>query len=315
MDKVARTVVVEKLQVTKADFPTLPNRGDDYAAALQASLSANLRSISLDRLEASLAAAGIKPVPVQVQNDPPQVVVSQSPAILVPVNGAPVWRQAGNSRFQRVINTSALILKGGLGDKLYMHVYDGWLEASAIEGPWTLSNVQPLGMDDLAQKLAKSGQVDMLDGGPKANPKPSLANGVPQIVVSQVPTELIVFRGQPDFVPISGTQLLWAANTTADVFVATGNNNYYVLMSGRWFSAPGLNGPWTFTCLRALPADFARIRQPRMPAPCCPPSPARRGLSLDLEFDPQTATVPLKGGPSRPASTAHRSTRRSPARR
>ena len=138
VDKVSRTVVFENLQVTKTDFPTLPNRGAGYAAALQTSLAANLRSISLDRLEASLAAAGVKPAPVQVQNNPPQVVVSYSPAILVPVNGAPVWKPVpDNSRFQRVINTSALILKGGLGDQLYMHVYDGWLTASTLAGSWT----------------------------------------------------------------------------------------------------------------------------------------------------------------------------------
>ena len=68
----------------------------------------------------------------------------------------------------------------------------------------------------------------------------SLAGGVPTLIVSQQPTELIVFKGTPDFVPVTGTQLLWAANTTADVFVETGNNQYYVLMSGRWFSAPAL---------------------------------------------------------------------------
>ena len=66
---------------------------------------------------------------------------------------------------------------------------------------------------------------------------------MPTIVVSQAPTELIVFKGQPDFVPITGTQLLWASNTVADVFIDTSNNNYYVLMSGRWFRAPGLERP------------------------------------------------------------------------
>jgi len=298
VDKAARTVVFENLQLTKVDFPTLPDRGAAYASALQTGLTQQLRTISLDRLEASLAASGVKQVPVQVQNNPPQVVVSYTPAILVPVNGAPVWKPVpGSSRFQRVINTSALILKGGMGDRLYMHVYDGWLTADSIDGPWTQSNVQPLGMDDVARKLG--GQVDLLDGGPKANPKPSLANGVPIIVVSQQPTELIVFKGQPDFVPISGTQLLWASNTTADVFIETGNNQYYVLMAGRWFSAPALNGPWSFVAANALPADFARI-PPASHAGAVLPTVAGTPQAQEALISnsiPQTATVPLKNGP------------------
>ena len=301
VDKVERTVVFQNLKVTKTDFPTLPNRGADYAAALQTSLAAQVRSMSLDRLQASLAAAGVKPVPVQVQNDPPQVVVRYAPAILVPVDGAPVWKPVpDNSRFQRIINTRALILKGGLTDQLYLHVHNGWLTAGTIAGPWTLSNVQPLGMDDLAQKLAKAGQVDLLDGGPNANPKPSLANGVPDIVVSQSPTELIVFRGQPNFVPLTGTQLLWADNTTSDVFVETSNNNYYVLMAGRWFSAPGLNGPWSFVAANALPADFARIPPASLAGAVLPTvagTPQAQEALISNSI-PQTATVPLKNGPS-----------------
>ena len=80
----------------------------------------------------------------------------------------------------------------------------------------------------------------MLDGGAKANPKPSLANGVPTLFTSQVPAELIVFKGQPDFQPVVGTQLLWAANTTSDVLIDISNNSYYVLISGRWFSSAEL---------------------------------------------------------------------------
>ena len=301
VDKANRTVVFQNLQVTKVDFPTLPNRGAGYSGALQASLGKQMQTISLDRMEAAMAAAGIKTAPVEVRNEAPQVVVSYTPAILVPVDGAPVWKPVpSDSRFQRVINTHALILKGGLGDQLYLHVYDGWLSAASISGPWTQSNLQPLGMDDVAQKLAKSGIVDLLDGGPKASPKPSLANGVPNIVVSQAPTELIVFKGQPDFVPITGTQLLWASNTTSDVFIETSNNNYYVLMSGRWFTAPGLNGPWTFVAANTLPPDFARI-PPAAQAGAVLPTVAGTPQAQEALISnsiPQTATVPLKNGPS-----------------
>jgi len=76
VDKVERTVVFENLKITKLDFPTLPDHGASYLPALQARLSSDVKTISLDRLQSSLAAAGIKPPTVPVANTPPQVIVS-----------------------------------------------------------------------------------------------------------------------------------------------------------------------------------------------------------------------------------------------
>src|SRR5262245_57591674 len=185
VDKVTRMVVFENLKITKADFPTLPDHGAQYAEELQKSMEADVRTISLDRLESSLALAGVKLPTVDVQNDPPQVLVSYSAAILVPIDGSPVLQPAPeSSRFQRVINTKALILQGGSGDKYYIHVYDGWLSAETIDGPWALASMRRSERDDanaIARKLSKNGTVDLLDGGPKADPKPALANGAPTI--------------------------------------------------------------------------------------------------------------------------------------
>ena len=101
---------------------------------------------------------------------------------------------------------------------------------------------------------------------------------MPTIYTSQVPTELIVFKGQPDFVPIVGTQLLWASNTTSDVLIDTANNNYYVLLAGRWFRVGRRStGPWTFVAEQRAAAGLrAASRRTRSPAPCCRRSPARR---------------------------------------
>ena len=155
-------------------------------------------------------------------------------------------------------------------------------------------------MDEVAQKLAKSGAVDMLDGGAKANPKPSLANGVPTIYTSQVPAELIVFKGQPDFVPIVGTELLWASNTTNDVLIDTANSNYYVLLAGRWFRSTQLTRPVDVRCEQRAAAQVSRrFRRPRSPAPCCHRSPERRRRRKRVIANsiPQTATVPRVNGP------------------
>ena len=58
VDKVTRTVVFENLQITKSDFPTLPDHGAAYSAELQKEFAASVRTIALDRLEASLARSG-----------------------------------------------------------------------------------------------------------------------------------------------------------------------------------------------------------------------------------------------------------------
>ncbi|HXX86069.1 MAG TPA: hypothetical protein VEN29_19090 [Casimicrobiaceae bacterium] len=303
VDKVDRMVVFENLKITKSDFPTLPDRGAQYAAELQTRFAADLKTISLDRLEASLAAAGIKPSPVPVNNAPPQVIVSYSPAILVPIDGAPVLKPVPNhSRAQRVINTRALILQGGFGNNFYIHVYDGWLSSSSINGPWTQATPGPLmanEMNAIAKELSKAGTVDLLDGGPNANPKPSLANGVPTIYTAQGPAELIVFNGQPDFVPVVGTQLLWASNTTNDALINTANNNYYVLLAGRWFTSASLSGPWTFVASNALPPDFANIPRSSLAGAVLPSvaGTAEAQEAIIANTIPQTATVPLKNGP------------------
>jgi hypothetical protein len=84
--------VFEDMKITKADFPTLPNCGAAYTTELQAEFAKTVRTISLDRLQASLALAGVKASAADVQNTPPQVIVSNSPAILAPIDGAPIVR-------------------------------------------------------------------------------------------------------------------------------------------------------------------------------------------------------------------------------
>jgi hypothetical protein len=300
VDKISRTVVFENLKITKSDFPALPDKGASLAAELQTAVASDVRTIALDRLQSSLALNGIKPPTVPVQNNPPKVIVATTPAILVPIDGAPVLKPLpSDSRFQRVVNTHALILQGGIGNKFYIHVYDGWLSSEAIDGPWAQAGFVPFGMADVAQALAKAGTVDLLDGGPKADPKPTLAKGVPTIFTSQVPSELIVFNGQPNLVPINGTELLWASNTSSDVFVYTVSNQYFVTLSGRWFTAPGLSGPWAYVASTALPPDFARIPPGSLASAVLPTvagTPQAQEAVIENSI-PQTATIKRVNGP------------------
>jgi len=89
-------------------------------------------------------------------------------------------------------------------------------------------------------------------------PPPPPSGTVPQVFFSTKPAELILFKGPPVYTKIPGTQLLFVANTENDVFVDNSQKQYYVLLSGRWFRAAGVDGPWTYAG-DDLPKDFAKI--------------------------------------------------------
>jgi hypothetical protein len=301
VDRTARRVTLGDFTLIRSNFPTLPDNGASYRNQLQQQFTGATRTIALDRLEDSLAASGtVTPGGVPVKNEPPRIIVSYSPAILIPISGSPVLRDVPDTRFERVINTRALILRERRGGTYYVHVYDGWLSARAVDGPWSLATDKPWRINDVADKLFAKGLADPLSGG-KAEPKPSLANGVPTIYVSQTPAELIVFKGQPNFQPIGGTALLWAANTTADVIVNTEDNNYYLLISGRWYRAQSLlTGPWSYVASTSLPADFYRIPA-SSPAGVVLASVAGTPQAKEAVIAnsiPQTATIPRVNGPT-----------------
>jgi hypothetical protein len=299
VDRISRIVALEDLAVTKADFPTLPDRGASYATALQKAFGRGERTIALDRLEASLAAAGaFKPKGIAVNNDPPRIVISETPAILVPIDGAPVVRPVPGTIFERVINTRALVIREEGTSTWYLHVYDGWLSSTARAGPWAQAIAIPPALGPATQQLAASAQVDLLDGG-NTRPKPSLAGGVPTIYVSETPAELLVFRGQPNYTRITGTALDWASNTNADVLYDTTGRAYYILVSGRWFRSALLTGPWTFVPSLDLPADFRRIpvNEPAGVVLSAVAGTPQAEEAVIANSVPQTATVPRVNGP------------------
>jgi len=300
VEKVTRKVTLEDVTLTKVLFPTLPENGAAYTPALQKQLPAILQTIALDRLQASLEASGtVKPAGIPVNNTPPTILVSYTPALLIPIDGAPVLRPVPGTAFERVINTQALLLRPLASSTFYLHVYDGWLYAGTLQGPWYQPFILPANIDQVARNLAAAGVVDLIDGG-KAKPKPSLANGVPTIYISYTPTELLVFNGQPALTPIPGTTLEHASNTANDVLFDTATREYFVLLSGRWFRSGALTGPWTFVASTSLPADFKRI-PPDSSAGIVLASVAGTPQAQEAVIAnsiPQTATIPRVHGPT-----------------
>ncbi len=67
---------------------------------------------------------------------------------------------------------------------------------------------------------------------------------MPQIIVATEPTELIVMDGSATYSTIYGTNLLYVSNTQNDVFMEIDSQDYYVLLSGRWFTTKSFESKW-----------------------------------------------------------------------
>lgn len=267
VNKDTRLVTLEKFTITHATFPhaadaAAASKAQTWTSAIEAR-AARLQPIALDRLEAAVAvtAAERQGEAVAVKNDPPVIHVSHTPALLVPIDGEPVFRDVAGTSLARVVNARPLLLrdKGGV---IHLRVFDGWMQAPGLGGPWTVSASPPKDCDTALKAAIESKSADLLVGGNPDDPasKPSLAKGAPQIFVETRPAEVIVTEGAPKFVPIENTSLVYAENTTGHIFVNASDQRAYVLVSGRWFAGPStLAGPWSFVAGDQLPKDFARI--------------------------------------------------------
>jgi hypothetical protein len=264
VDKETRIVTLEDVTIATADFPTAPDGGAAYLAALRQALSAQPLTMALDRLQAELEVERTEDPGriVQVKNDAPRIIVSEQPALLVRIDGQPVLRQVAGTDLLRVINTRVLLLLDRSADRYYLWLMNRWLAAPKLDGPWAALGNPPAALQTARDVAVQSNEVDLLEN-PAPDLKPILQGGaVPTVYVSTVPAELIVLKGQPALAPIAETNILEVTNTDADLFLYTPQQEYYALLSGRWFRAGSLQGPWEFVASGSLPPDFARIPEP-----------------------------------------------------
>ena len=172
-----------------------------------------------------------------MQNDPPRIIYSTTPAVLALIDGKPVLGPE-QDHLQKVINTRALIVYDTSKYTYYLALMDGWMDAPTIEGPYTVARHDPSKALTKIRQVAESSDSNQ----PLGNPEQSLQetwgeNEVPTVYVSTVPAELLLTQGQPQFTPILGTTLLYVSNSGNDIFMDSSNNNYYILLAGRWFSS------------------------------------------------------------------------------
>src|SRR5882762_9536277 len=246
-----RSVLLRDFKIKDVKLPGLdPEKTSQMDQAVRSFLPPDHTVVmALDRLVASVEKTQA-PATVQLQNDPPKIFVSYSPAILLDIDGEPTRAEIADTNMGFVVNSNFPLFfeKGGAN---YLFTGEQWLKSPVLEGPWAPVANLPKDMTKVAND-PKWAQMKKPILSPSAKGKP------PTIFYSTKPAEVILFQGQPNYANIPGTQLTVATNTDADLFVYNPTQTYYYLAAGRWFKASDLKGPWTYTT-PALPPDFANI--------------------------------------------------------
>ncbi len=252
-DKDARTTYLHNIDYTDVRFPSLDaQKAESMKKTVIDLMPKASESISTDRIMAELNPKDVKAQTVTVKNDPPAIFYSASPAILLIVDGNPVYSPIDKTDISFVVNTNWDLFYQKSTKQYYLLVNDVWLTSQNLNSTWTQTKTLPKDMSALP-----TGQN--FDDVKKEIP-PHAATDVPTVFYSNVPAELIITEGTPVFEKIPGTELLYVSNSDNDLFVDKAQNQYYILLSGRWFRATKFGGPWSYAG-NNLPADFAKIPQ------------------------------------------------------
>jgi hypothetical protein len=251
VDNDNKVVLISNLKVTGTHFPSLEPATSAQMDQLARTFVPPTVTISLHRLVAVVKKAeAVQSVPVK--NDPPAIVVSYSPAILLAVDGEPSLAEIPKTDIEFVVNTTWPLFFEKSKSTYYLLVGQQWITASSLDGPWSPTTKLPKDMS----KIPEDQQWAALK---KVIPPPAVSNGViPKVFYSNRPAEIILFDGKPVYTKIPGTQLVYSTNTSSYLFLHTTTNQYYYLTGGRWFRANSLTGPWSFATTD-LPSDFAQI--------------------------------------------------------
>jgi len=248
-----RSVVISNFKIKEVKLPGLdPAKASTVDQMVRSFLPPDHTVVmALDRLVASVEKTQA-PAAVPVQNDPPTIFVSNTPAILLNVDGEAVRADIAETNLGFVVNSNfPLFFEKESPKEYYLYTGQQWLKSASMEGGWAPAPKLPGDMTKVAND-PKWAQMKKPILSPSAKGKP------PTIFYSNKPAEVILFQGQPAYVQIPGTQLSYATNTDADLFIYNPTQDYYYLAAGRWFQAPNLKGPWTYTTPH-LPPDFANI--------------------------------------------------------
>lgn len=252
-DKASRMAELETLSITNVKFSgdAEKDKIDKMSAAIEKEAPTWKIQFSIDDVAASIKKDNNTSSNNQFNNDPPKIIYTDKQTTLVLLDGAPKVQQDKDLDAERVVNSPNLIFKEGNFWNLYLGGI--WYVSSSVTEGWKPNASLSKKLQSVNEQIKK--QEKEANGGKENTEKPI----VTEIIVATSPTELLQSKGVIDYKTIQGTSLLYVGNSSNEIFKDINSQKTYVLLAGRWYNAPSINGPWAYVAADKLPADFSKI--------------------------------------------------------
>lgn len=259
VDNEERLVYITGSKITKVG---LEGASKEEISALQKALNDNATggglTLDLDRFIAALNEADVARQDAEGLNtDPPKIIISNVPAVLVFIDGEPKMQPVPDTDMFSVENTPFPIVLDPQSKLYYLNGGPIWYQAPEALGPYKHVEKVPDRISALIQltdeqKADLAKEIGLVEGDKD--------DRIPAIIVATEPTELIVIDGEPSFTPLVGADLLYVENTETGLFLDPSSKLYYAVLSGRWYSSKTLGEDgWSYVPGDELPAAFAQI--------------------------------------------------------
>jgi hypothetical protein len=252
-DRDARTVEIVDLVIPQVHFADASGEDEGrLAELLEKEVPKMDLDISMDRVLTSLGVSEVRQAAAEgLNNEPPEIIFSSTPTVLVLFDGAPVLQDIEGAELRYVVNTPFVIVNDPSAGSYYLFAgHDTWYRSNQVIGPWWVAEQVP---DEI------TGLVPVEEEESEAEADSEEPREPPAIIVRTEAAELVVTDGESEFRPFAGGQLLYVSNTDSDVVVEIATQRHFVLLSGRWFAASSLDGPWSFVVPNELPESFLAI--------------------------------------------------------
>src|SRR4029077_9383361 len=140
--------------------------------------------IGLDRVLAMVDTSIVKPRNVEgIKTDPPAILFSEKPAVLVNFDGNPIWSPIKDNELKFAVNTNWDFFEYAPAKSYFLRVDQSWLGAESVRGPWKSAGKLP----ESFSKLPDDG--NWTEAKAAIPGKPSTPESSPMVFVSMAPAE------------------------------------------------------------------------------------------------------------------------------